>query len=109
MEIVCTAVEVVWGEKKDGTDYQFAKVSFLNPTESTNKKFSNLKFGDVTESVSLFFDSEVKKSAFISTINGHSFPCHARLLTEMYIQSGRPAVRFTGLQLLDAVSTKKAA
>lgn len=109
MEIVCTAVEVVWGQKKDETQYQFARVSFLNTAESTNKKFTNLKFGDVTESVSLFFDSKKSKDAFIDSINGHSFPCHARLLTEMYIQSGRPAVKFTGLQLLDAVSTKKVA
>lgn len=109
MEIVCTSVEVVWGKKKDDSLYHFAKVSFLNPTESTSEKFTSLKFGDVTESVSLFFDSKKAKDAFIDSINGHSFPCHARLLTEMYIQSGRPAVRFTGLQLLDAVSTKKVA
>lgn len=109
MEITCTAVAINFGISKKNTPYHSAMISYLNPEEVSSEKFNSLKFGDVTDSVSIFFDSKKTMDSFIDSINGHAFPCHARLLTEMYIQSGRPAVKFTGLELLDSTSTKKVA
>lgn len=109
MEIICTAVEINFGISKKNTAYHSARVSYLNPEEISNEKFTSLKFGDVTNEVSIFFASKQEMDKFIDSINGHTFPCNARLLSEMYIQSGRPSMRFTGLQLLDAVAPKKVA
>jgi len=113
MEIICTGVKISWGtKKKDGTPYQFATVFYSNQDESSTERYNSLIFGEATDEVGLFFDSKAKLDAFVDNSNlaSHTFPCHARLLSEVYVQGGRANIRFTGLELLSPlIDSKKAA